>query len=168
MADAANWRGCRYAIAGVLLLAATSCSDDTARPSGPEHSTFWFEEIGSQVGLDFAHRSGHDGRRHLLPEYMSENLDAHRVDGEIHQSEAVEEKISLSERFGLWISFYPFKQDQYLEIAFYWLEAFDALPEDTEEARQAALQWALVRGSRSGRSAYQFALDWAGKNRLAD
>jgi predicted AAA+ superfamily ATPase len=107
-------------------------------------------------------------RRHLLPEYMSENLDAHRVDGEIHQSEAVEEKISLSERFGLWISFYPFKQDQYLEIAFYWLDYFNALPEDSEEARQAALQWALTRGSRSGRSAYQFALDWAGKNRLAD
>lgn len=107
-------------------------------------------------------------RRHLLPEYMSENLDAHRVDGEIHQSEAVEEKISLSERFGLWISFYPFKQDQYLEIAFYWLEYFNALPEDAEEARQAALQWALTRGSRSGRSAYQFAADWAGKNRLGD
>lgn len=107
-------------------------------------------------------------RRHLLPEYMKDNLDAHQVDGEIHQSEAVEEKISLSERFGLWISFYPFKQDQYLEIAFYWLEAFDALPEDEEEARHAALQWALTRGSRSGRSAYQFARDWAGRNRLSD
>ncbi len=107
-------------------------------------------------------------RRHLLPEYMSDNLGAHRVDGEIHQSEAVEEKISLSERFGLWISFYPFKQDQYLEIAFYWLSAFDALPEDEEEARHAALQWALTRGSRSGRSAYQFALDWSGRKRLED
>ena len=107
-------------------------------------------------------------RRHLLPEYMSDNLGAHRVDGEIHQSEAVEEKISLSERFGLWISFYPFKQDQYLEIAFYWLSAFDALPEDEEEARHAALQWALTRGSRSGRSAYQFALDWSGRQRLED
>jgi predicted AAA+ superfamily ATPase len=107
-------------------------------------------------------------RRHLLPEYMSDNLDAHRVDGEIHHSEAVEEKISLSERFGLWISFYPFKQDQYLEIAFYWLSVFDALPEHEEEARHAALQWALTRGSRSGRSAYQFALDWSGRQRLED
>lgn len=107
-------------------------------------------------------------RRHLLPEYMKENLEAHRVDGEIHQSEAVEEKISLSERFGLWISFYPFKQDQYLEIAFYWLQYFNAFPDDEEEARQAALQWALTRGSRSGRSAYQFALDWAGRHRLED
>jgi len=107
-------------------------------------------------------------RRHLLPEYMSDNLDAHRVDGEIHHSEAVEEKISLSERFGLWISFYPFKQDQYLEIALYWLGALDALPRDHEAVKQAALQWALTRGSRSGRSAYQFALDWAGRHRLVD
>ena len=99
---------------------------------------------------------------------MSDNLDAHRVDGEIHHSEAVEEKISLSERFGLWISFYPFKQDQYLEIAFHWLGALDALPPDQEEVKQAALQWALMRGSRSGRSAYQFALDWAGRQRLEE
>ena len=107
-------------------------------------------------------------RRHLLPEYMSDNLDAHRVDGEIHHSEAVEEKISLSERFGLWISFYPFKQDQYLEIAFHWLAVLDALPSDQEPLKQAALQWALTRGSRSGRSAYQFALDWAGRQQLSD
>ena len=107
-------------------------------------------------------------RRHLLPEYMSDNLDAHRVDGEIHHSEAVEEKISLSERFGLWISFYPFKQDQYLEIAFHWLGVLDTLPRDREPVKEAALRWALTRGSRSGRSAYQFALDWAGRRRLED
>lgn len=107
-------------------------------------------------------------RRHLLPEYMSDNLDAHQVDGEIHHSEAVEEKISLSERFGLWISFYPFKQDQYLEIAFHWLETLQALPEDRESVKQAALEWALTRGSRSGRSAFQFAQDWAGRQRLED
>ena len=110
-----------------------------------------------------------DGSVHAPPEnvliYATSNR---RVDGEIHQSEAVEEKISLSERFGLWISFYPFKQDQYLQIAFYWLSAFDALPEDEEEVRHAALQWALTRGSRSGRSAYQFALDWSGRQRLED
>jgi len=102
-------------------------------------------------------------RRHLLPEYMSENLDAHHVNGEIHHSEAVEEKISLSERFGLWLSFYPFKQEQYLEIVAHWLQSFQVSPVDSEPVRAAALQWALARGSRSGRSAYQFARDWAGR-----
>jgi hypothetical protein len=105
-------------------------------------------------------------RRHLLPEYMSENLDAHHVNGEIHHSEAVEEKISLSERFGLWLSFYPFKQEQYLEIVSHWLESFDVRAVDSKGVRAAALQWALARGSRSGRSAYQFARDWAGRQGL--
>ena len=105
-------------------------------------------------------------RRHLLPEYMRENLDSQLVDGEIHHSEAVEEKISLSERFGLWLSFYPFKQDQYLDIVYYWLSTIQAMPDRKEEVRAAALQWALMRGSRSGRSAYQFALDWAGRRAL--
>jgi predicted AAA+ superfamily ATPase len=105
-------------------------------------------------------------RRHLLPEYMSENLDAHHVNGEIHHSEAVEEKISLSERFGLWLSFYPFKQEQYLEIVRHWLESFEVPGVDGEAVRTAALQWALARGSRSGRSAYQFARDWAGRRGL--
>ncbi len=105
-------------------------------------------------------------RRHLLPEYMSENLDAHHVNGEIHPSEAVEEKISLSERFGLWLSFYPFKQEQYLEIVGHWLKSFEVRAVDSEAVRTAALQWALARGSRSGRSAYQFARDWAGRQGL--
>ncbi len=105
-------------------------------------------------------------RRHLLPEYMRDNLDSRPVDGEIHHSEAVEEKISLSERFGLWLSFYPFKQDEYLDIVRHWLASL-GLPTDDEEMRGAALQWALVRGSRSGRSAHQFARDWAGRKRLA-
>ena len=105
-------------------------------------------------------------RRHLLPEYMSENLDAHHVNGEIHHSEAVEEKISLSERFGLWLSFYPFKQEEYLQIVSHWLKSFDVPAPDGEAARAAALQWALARGSRSGRSAYQFARDWAGRQGL--
>lgn len=105
-------------------------------------------------------------RRHLLPEYMSENLDAHHVNGEIHHSEAVEEKISLSERFGLWLSFYPFKQEEYLQIVSHWLKSFDVPAPDGETARAAALQWALARGSRSGRSAYQFARDWAGRQGL--
>lgn len=105
-------------------------------------------------------------RRHLLPEYMRENLDAHHVNGEIHHSEAVEEKISLSERFGLWLSFYPFKQEQYLQIVSHWLRSFDVAAVDSEAVRAAALQWALARGSRSGRSAYQFARDWAGRQGL--
>lgn len=106
-------------------------------------------------------------RRHLLPEYMSENLDVHQVDGEIHHSEAVEEKISLSERFGMWLSFYPFNQDAYLDIVFYWLRELGALEDqDGGELRTEALRWALTRGSRSGRSAYQFARDWAGRQAL--
>ncbi len=106
-------------------------------------------------------------RRHLIPEYMSENLDAGHVDGEIHHSEAVEEKISLSERFGIWLSFYPFKQAEYLDIVEHWLAdmglAVDAATGLDEAVRAAALKWALSRGSRSGRSAYQFARDWTGR-----
>jgi len=101
-------------------------------------------------------------RRHLVPEYMQENLEAKNVGTEIHHGEAVEEKISLSERFGIWLSFYPFRQDEYLDIVRHWLEEMGARLDD--EARSAALQWALSRGSRSGRSAYQFALDWAGRH----
>ncbi len=103
-------------------------------------------------------------RRHLLPEYMSENLSyKHTPDGEVHPGEGVEEKISLSERFGLWISFYPFSQDEYLTIANQWLGALGATSAQMEEARPAALLWALERGSRSGRVAYQFARDFMGR-----
>ena len=102
-------------------------------------------------------------RRHLMPEYHDENLQTRHVDGEIHPGEAVEEKISLSERFGLWISFYPFSQDEYLDIVAHWLRSFGVLPDAIAAARQAALQWALMRGSRSGRVAWQFARDFAGQ-----
>ena len=103
-------------------------------------------------------------RRHLLPEYMSENLSyKHTPDGEVHPGEGVEEKISLSERFGLWISFYPFSQDEYLAIVAQWLAALGATPEQIEAARPAALLWALERTSRSGRVAYQFARDHMGR-----
>jgi len=102
-------------------------------------------------------------RRHLLPEYMKENLSyTHTADGEVHPGEVVEEKISLSERFGLWVSFYPFSQDEYLAIVAQWLSSFGVTPADTESARPLALVWALERGSRSGRVAYQFARDYAG------
>ena len=103
-------------------------------------------------------------RRHLLPEFMSENLTyKHTDDGEVHPGEGVEEKISLSERFGLWISFYPFSQDEYLTIAGQWLSALGATPAQIEAARPDALLWALERGSRSGRVAYQFARDMMGR-----
>ncbi|MBK1705294.1 ATP-binding protein [Halochromatium glycolicum] len=102
-------------------------------------------------------------RRHLLPEYQSENRDARMVDGEIHQGEGVEEKISLSDRFGLWLSFYPFSQEQYLTVVRHWLERLGIRDPDPAATEHAALQWALRRGSRSGRTAWQFARDWAGR-----
>ncbi|AKJ69970.1 ATPase AAA [Pandoraea thiooxydans] len=105
-------------------------------------------------------------RRHLLPEYMRDNESyRHTDDGEIHPGEVIEEKISLSERFGLWVSFYPFKQDDYLAIVAHWLQHFGCLEADIPAARHDALIWALERGSRSGRVAWQFARDWAGKQR---
>jgi uncharacterized protein len=104
-------------------------------------------------------------RRHLMPEYMAENLETRHVGEEIHPSESVEEKISLSERFGIWLSFYPFDQDAYLNIVEHWVRQLHAPTSDPEVLRQEALQWALMRGSRSGRVAWQFARDWAGRQR---
>ena len=104
-------------------------------------------------------------RRHLLPEYMADNLTyTHTEDGEVHPGEVVEEKISLSERFGLWVSFYPFSQQEYLTIVAQWLLSFGVPTQAIEEARPEALVWALERGSRSGRVAYQFARDYAGRH----
>jgi len=104
-------------------------------------------------------------RRHLMPEYMSENLSyQHQSDGEIHPGETVEEKISLSERFGLWISFYPFRQDDYIDIVQHWLRTLGCTDAVVQASRTEALQWALERGSRSGRVAWQFARDWAARH----
>ena len=104
-------------------------------------------------------------RRHLLPEYMAENLTyTHTADGEVHPGEVVEEKISLSERFGLWVSFYPFSQEEYLTIVAQWLASFGVSAAAIAAARPEALVWALERGSRSGRVAYQFARDYAGRH----
>lgn len=104
-------------------------------------------------------------RRHLLPEYMTENLTYSRSeDGEVHPGEVVEEKISLSERFGLWVSFYPFSQDEYLTIVAQWLSSFGVGQDAINAAKPASLVWALERGSRSGRVAYQFARDYAGRD----
>jgi predicted AAA+ superfamily ATPase len=102
-------------------------------------------------------------RRHLMPEFMQENLEYKHVGEEIHPGETSEEKISLSERFGLWASFYPFDQDEYLDIVAHWLAQFGCTAADIDAARTEALQWSLSRGSRSGRVAWQFARDWAGR-----
>lgn len=103
-------------------------------------------------------------RRHLLPERQSDNTGyQYGDDGDLHPGETVEEKISLSERFGLWVTFYPFKQDDYLDIVAHWLAHFRCDAGQIEEARPEALRWALQRGSRSGRVARQFAKDYAGK-----
>jgi predicted AAA+ superfamily ATPase len=102
-------------------------------------------------------------RRHLMPEFMDENLEAKHMGGEIHPGETTEEKISLSERFGVWLSFYPFDQDQYLDIADHWVTTLGG--KVNEESRKAALLWALERGFRSGRVAWQFARDYVGRKK---
>ena len=104
-------------------------------------------------------------RRHLLPETMKENLSyQHTADGEVHPGEGVEEKISLSERFGLWVSFYPFTQAEYLAIVAQWLRNFGVVEDAIAAARQESLVWALERGARAGRVAWQFARDYAGRH----
>jgi predicted AAA+ superfamily ATPase len=100
-------------------------------------------------------------RRHLMPEYMAENLETRHLGGEVHPGEATEEKISLSDRFGLWVSFHAMDQDSYLKIARHWAAQLSAPADDSFE--RAALQWSLGRGARNGRVAWQFARDWAGK-----
>jgi uncharacterized protein len=103
-------------------------------------------------------------RRHLMPEFMRENLETKYLGDEIHPGETVEEKISLSERFGLWVSFYPFNQDEYLDIVRHWLRRLGVAEAGSAEWEREALQWALQRGSRSGRVAWHFARDWAGRH----
>jgi len=103
-------------------------------------------------------------RRHLMPEFQAENREAHLVDGELHQGESVEEKVSLSDRFGLWISFHPFTQAQYLILVRHWCARLGSVADDWAPVEAAALQWALRRGSRSGRTAWQFARDWVGRS----
>lgn len=105
-------------------------------------------------------------RRHLIPEYMQENLQSEMVEGELHLSETIEEKISLSERFGLWLAFHSFSQEAYLQIVDYWMSKMNEDLPDREEMHKAALKWALEHGSRSGRSAWQFTRDWTGRRQL--
>ncbi len=105
-------------------------------------------------------------RRHLMPDLQADNQQVTHVGTEIHPGEAIEEKVSLSDRFGLWLSFYPMDQDTYLAIAAHWATALGAAPADAAAFRAAALDWALLRSSRSGRSAWQFARDWTGRQGL--
>ncbi len=109
-------------------------------------------------------------RRHLLPEQRSDNLGASMVDGELHPGEAIEEKIALSDRFGLWVSFYPFSQEHYLEVVQHWLNelarAHQLQWQWSASVQQQALRWALSRGNRNGRCAYQFARSWVGARLL--
>ena len=110
-------------------------------------------------------------RRHLLPERMADNVAARHIDGELHESDAVEEQVSLSDRFGLWLSFPAFRQDDYLGVARHWLERLAAdhsvAADWTDETRQAALRWALARGARNGRTALHFAKHHIGAQLLA-
>ncbi len=138
------------------------CDDLTFEANDPSYKALKVVLDGSIAGAaDNLLIYATSNRRHLMPEYMAENLES----DEIRPGETVEEKIALSERFGLWLSFYAFDQDEYLEIVRHWLRSF-GIARMTPQTRRAALQWALGRGSRSGRVAWQFARDWAGQQGL--
>ncbi len=144
------------------------CDDLSFEANEPSYKTLKAALDGSLTALSSnALIYASSNRRHLLPEFNDDNQQTRLYDGEIHHGEAVEEKISLSERFGLWLSFYPFSQEQYLDIVRYWLEKLEAPLNDWETVRAEALRFALKRGSRSGRVAWQFARDWCGRIRLA-
>ena len=178
----------KYAAMGLRLIEVekhhlTDLHDIVAQISGrPEHFILYCDDLSFEsdepgykalkVVLDGSIATASENvlvyatsnRRHLMPEFMRDNLDTRHIGAEIHPSETVEEKSSLSERFGIWASFHPFDQDQYLNIVAQWLTHL-GVPELDLPARTAALQWALGRGSRSGRVAWQFARDWAGKQK---
>jgi predicted AAA+ superfamily ATPase len=141
--------------------------DDLSFDAGDEHykSLKGVLEGGVEGRPDNVVFYATSNRRHLMPEFMHENLETRHVGGEIHPGETTEEKISLSERFGLWLSFYPFDQDQYLDIATHWVTTLGGKADDA--MRSAALLWALERGSRSGRVAWQFAKDHVGRQATA-
>jgi predicted AAA+ superfamily ATPase len=143
------------------------CDDLSFEPRDPSYRALKTALDGSLGGApDNVLVYATSNRRHLVPEPMRDNLAARGEDGELHHSEAVEERISLSERFGLWLAFHPLRQDQYLEIAAYWIERLGLSEGDPPAMRGEALRWALAHGSRSGRSAFQFARDRVGQTRL--
>jgi predicted AAA+ superfamily ATPase len=143
------------------------CDDLSFEPRDPSYRALKSALDGSLGGApDNVLVYATSNRRHLVPERMEDNLAAHGEDGELHLSEAVEERISLSERFGLWLAFHPLRQDEYLEIAAYWIARLGLAEGDPPAMRGEALRWALAHGSRSGRSALQFARDRVGQIRL--
>ncbi|APV48442.1 AAA family ATPase [Betaproteobacteria bacterium GR16-43] len=140
------------------------CDDLSFEASDPGYKSLKVALDGSIAGTaDNLLIYATSNRRHLMPEYMQENLEAKHVEDEIHPGETTEEKISLSERFGLGLTFYPFDQEQYLDIADHWVARLGGRVND--EVRRAALLWALERGSRSGRVASQFARDYVGRKK---
>ncbi len=142
------------------------CDDLSFEASDPGYKSLKVALDGSIAGsADNLLIYATSNRRHLMPEFMHENLETRHVGGEIHPGETTEEKISLSERFGLWLSFYPFDQDEYLDIASHWVGALGGSAD--ESMKSAALLWALERGSRSGRVAWQFARDYVGRGTAA-
>ena len=144
------------------------CDDLSFEAQDPGYKSLKAALDGSLYGLpDNVLIYATSNRRHLLPEFNEENLVTRYPQGEIHFAESVEEKISLSDRFGLWLSFHPFTQNQYLEVVNYWLEQLDTPIDDFKAVREEALRWALKRGSRSGRTAWQFAKDWNGQLSIA-
>jgi predicted AAA+ superfamily ATPase len=143
------------------------CDDLSFNAGEPGYQALKAALDGSILGLpDNLLIYATSNRRHLMPEYVEENLATEYVGEEIHPGEGVEEKISLSERFGLWVSFYPFSQDEYLEIVLHWLRREDPAASLSEDVQREALQWSLGRGSRSGRVAWQFSRSWIGAQRL--
>jgi predicted AAA+ superfamily ATPase len=145
------------------------CDDLSFEPSDASYKALKAALDGSLAGPgDNALIYATSNRRHLMPEFMRENLDAaYDADGELHPGESTEEKVSLSERFGLWLSFYPFRQEDFLDIVEHWLQRFGVDAATFRQAHVEALQFALARGSRSGRVAQQFARDFAGRAGLA-
>lgn len=144
------------------------CDDLSFEKDDPGYKALKVVLDGSlTVSLDNLLVCATSNRRHLMPEPQSDNLATQHEDGEIHFGESVEERISLSDRFGLWLAFHPFNQDEYLQIVHHWLDHYGHGDQLTE-ARELALRWALTRGSRSGRTAWQFARDWAGSQALTD
>ena len=105
-------------------------------------------------------------RRHLVPEKQSDNENWKMIDGELHPNEAVEDKIALSDRFGLWLSFYPFTQEHFLNVVEHWIgqlaKGLGLVWARDDELEKAAIRWATGRGNRNGRCAYQFARYWVG------
>ncbi len=143
------------------------CDDLSFEPHDPSHRALKTALDGSLGCVpDNVLVYATSNRRHLVPERSADNLMAKSEDGELHHSEAVEERISLSERFGLWLAFHPLCQEEYLEIVSYWIARLGMSEDDPSSMRREALRWALARGSRSGRTAYQFARDRVGQARL--